>query len=356
MLCTLMGVPMVEGRKPTVIIQLARTLDVPAFANMYNSYLESTVLRSVSIGRFTAVIGEFEQDLIKSCYLNNAVVSITYDKGTRVQGVVQHFAPSHLVHLNSPLLHHQVLDFTMNSSSISRSRNTNFYLLDTGVSPEHADFTQRVKPAKDITSNGDDNGHGNSIASLVLGETMGVSKTSVLHSFKCIGDGGVGFFSDVLLSLNEICSNDLLYPKGVILLPFVIDGLGSSDSLIFDLVLEQIKLQGFLIIAPAGNFNSNACLYSPGNSKHVLTVGSIDPISNEVSSFSNFGPCVDIYANGVNLLTIHNDTHLEYKSGTSMSMALVAGVVGTFFNDPVDSITKLKNLATASRDYLILNL
>lgn len=177
-----------------------------------------------------------------------------------------------------------------------------------------------------------------------MSETIGVSKSSILHSFKCLNDNGFGNLSTVLLALDEICSSpNSIYLKGIILMPFIM-----NNSKNFDLILYEIKLLGFLIIAPAGNFNSNTCLYSPGNSKHVLTIGSIDPITKKNSSFSNSGPCVNLYANGVNLLTINNEKQLMYKSGTSMSMALVAGAIGNFYNknDPDDSIRELKNFVS----------
>ena len=47
-------------------------------------------------------------------------------------------------------------------------------------------------------------------------------------------------------------------------------------------------------------------------------------------SFSNYGPCVDIFAPGVNILSALPDQGSDFLSGTSMAGPHVAGVVARY--------------------------
>lgn len=61
---------------------------------------------------------------------------------------------------------------------------------------------------------------------------------------------------------------------------------------------------------------------SPGSAPNAITVGAIDATNDQRASFSNFGQLVDIYAPGVNVLSvgIKSDTDTASLSGTSMGM------------------------------------
>ena len=88
---------------------------------------------------------------------------------------------------------------------------------------------------------------------------------------------------------------------------------------------------GFIIVAAAGNYQTDACLFSPSGSSSVITVGSVDVTTDELAPFSNYGPCVNLYADGVNLETMTTNGSVILQSGTSFSAALVAGVVSSVF-------------------------
>ena len=82
----------------------------------------------------------------------------------------------------------------------------------------------------------------------------------------------------------------------------------------------------------AGNSAADACEFSPakigGSNSTALTVGSIG-IKDAISSFSNTGPCVDIYAPGENTISSYNvdDNSTTEMQGTSMATPHVTGVV-----------------------------
>ena len=49
-------------------------------------------------------------------------------------------------------------------------------------------------------------------------------------------------------------------------------------------------------VAAAGNYYKAACTYSPADSKAGITVGSSGAYQDAMSWFSDYGPCVDIFA------------------------------------------------------------
>jgi subtilisin family serine protease len=63
-------------------------------------------------------------------------------------------------------------------------------------------------------------------------------------------------------------------------------------------------------------------LTSPGSAPNAITVGAIDALTDERAEFSNFGPEVDVYAPGVDVLSvgIKSNTDTATLSGTSMGM------------------------------------
>lgn len=87
-------------------------------------------------------------------------------------------------------------------------------------------------------------------------------------------------------------------------------------------IIEYAVSKGCLIVAAAGNDNRDLPDY-PAAYNGVLSVGSVG--SNDLkSSFSNFGPTVDISAPGSGIYSTQNNRSYGRRSGTSMSAPLVA--------------------------------
>merc|ERR1712002_97866 len=87
------------------------------------------------------------------------------------------------------------------------------------------------------------------------------------------------------------------------------------------------RQMGVVLVAAAGNSNSGACTSTPAASPDVLTVGSTT-ISDDRSSFSNYGRCVDLFAPGSAITSLAHDSNDGTKtySGTSMACPHVAGI------------------------------
>ena len=104
--------------------------------------------------------------------------------------------------------------------------------------------------------------------------------------------------------------------------------LGGSRSNAVNAAINQIRAAGVVPVVAAGNENQNAANDSPASATGAITVGAIDQTTDARASFSNFGSVVDIFAPGVDVLSvgIASDTDTETLSGTSMASPHVAGL------------------------------
>ena len=106
-------------------------------------------------------------------------------------------------------------------------------------------------------------------------------------------------------------------------------GLGSSEW--EQEVLEYAYRRGAIVVCAAGNANLELP-YFPANYHHVISVAAVG-INDAKTSYSNFGPLVDICAPGGEpgagqlLTTIPDNRYLE-AWGTSIATPIVAGVCG----------------------------
>lgn len=82
--------------------------------------------------------------------------------------------------------------------------------------------------------------------------------------------------------------------------------------------LARCALADSYLPLQAGNDNRDACGYSPAAAEGAITVGA-STIADERAYFSNHGKCVDIFAPGLNILSIWNSGNRSINtiSGTS---------------------------------------
>ncbi|TVY85731.1 Subtilisin-like protease, partial [Lachnellula willkommii] len=204
------------------------------------------------------------------------------------------------------------------------------FVVDTGIRTSHSDT--------------DENGHGSHVAGTIGGATFGVSKSVNLVAVKVLDADGAGSNSGVISGLNF---GLLIYPFLCYPSPFdstsyrereketsglagkaVMNiSIGGSKSTALNSAVAALVKAGVIVVVAAGNDNQDASNTSPASAPSAITVGAIDA-NDAKASFSNFGPAVDIFAPGVNVLSvgIKSDTSTATLSGTSMASPHIAGL------------------------------
>ena len=154
-------------------------------------------------------------------------------------------------------------------------------------------------------------GHGTHVAGILSGsgvesndEFKGSATGASIVSLQVLDKNGKGSTSSVLAALDWIYTFGSFYNIRVVNMSL---GKGVSESIETDPLIaavERLWDAGFVVVAAAGNegFAGSMTITSPGNSRKVITVGSLtdnatgtDYSDDYVSSFSSRGPSVGDY-------------------------------------------------------------
>ena len=128
--------------------------------------------------------------------------------------------------------------------------------------------------------------------------------------------------------------------------------LGGGKSEAIDRAVAKAIESGITFVVAAGNSNADTCNYSPARVTTAITVAASD-INDRRASFSNWGPCADLFAPGVNVESawIGSETATKTISGTSMASPHVAGVVALFLEqEPTASPSEMEEKSSKSFD------
>jgi len=202
----------------------------------------------------------------------------------------------------------------------------------------------------------DDYGHGTHCAGIIAAEgdngldTVGVAWTSKIMAIKFLGSRGDGSTEDAALSVYYAVANG----ADVISMSW-----GSMrESEVLEDVLDYAHSQGLILVAAAGNSNSDEPQY-PAAYRHVISVASTDRRDEKASS-SNYGPWVDIAAPGESILSLRAsgtsygtsfDQYTTFVSGTSMAAPHVAGACALLLSaNPFLRYSELYGILTRTTD------
>ena len=230
------------------------------------------------------------------------------------------------------------------------------YIVDSGVAP-HAEFGDRLAPGYstvvDSYGTRDCNGHGTHVAGIVAGSTYGVAKKATVVPVRVLDCKGSGSWSSLVAGLDWVVAN---HAPGV---PAVANvSLGGAVSSTVDAAVQRIIDDGVTVAVAAGNSDTNACNFSPARLPAALTTGATEKTDRR-ASFSNYGPCLDLFAPGAGITSAWptgatptaQGTATNTISGTSMAAPHVAGAAALLLSQspsltPADVAERLTGQAT----------
>ncbi|KAG0252656.1 serine protease [Actinomortierella ambigua] len=207
------------------------------------------------------------------------------------------------------------------------------YVIDTGINIHHVDFQGRARWGTNTvpgSPNTDDNGHGTFVAGVIGSNTFGVAKKVNLIAVKGLNREGTSTLSQILSALDWTIKTATRSSnrKNIVNL-----SLGAGYSRVLNSAVDTLVQSGLFITAAAGNGDArnvgqDACNYSPASAQSAFTVGSTN-INDQMSSFSNYGRCVNMYAPGERVRSTWigpTNREIYVDSGTSFSAPNVAGI------------------------------
>lgn len=211
------------------------------------------------------------------------------------------------------------------------------YIIDSGIRGTHHEFAGRIGGGANFTglSGGattDCAGHGTHVAGTVGGTTYGVAKQVTLHPVRVLDCDGSGSSSNTAAGIDWAISNHIE--------PAVMNISIASTSTSVKNAVEDAIAVGIVVSMSAGNDGINSCSSSRVNNlvPAVLNVGNVTQ-SDVKSSSSNYGPCIDVWAPGNQIVSagISSDTATATKSGTSMATPHVTGVAALYLDEYGDA-------------------
>lgn len=206
------------------------------------------------------------------------------------------------------------------------------YIIDTGIRASHTQFGGRVTCGINLfggTGCADGKGHGTHVAGIIGGISSGVAKNVQLVDVNVFGSRSTAAFSTVLAAYDYILAEKKANPT----VPMVINmslSVAAFKSEFENLVNKAVAANITVVVA-AGNNAGDACQSSPAYVTSAITVGATDAFDKR-ANYSNYGPCVDLYAPGSKILSsfMHNDTSLVTLNGTSMACPHVSGAAALY--------------------------
>ena len=205
------------------------------------------------------------------------------------------------------------------------------YVIDTGIRKTHTQFGGRAVHGVDTTTpvgttSDDCHGHGTHVAGTIGGSTYGVAKSVRLIAVRVLTCAGTGLNSGVIAGVDWVTGNHAAGQPAVANM-----SLGGGKSAALEQAVGNSIADGITYAVAAGNETEDACTGSPSGLAAAITVGSTTN-TDARSSFSDFGPCVDLFAPGSNITSASflTDTGTATMSGTSMAAPHVAGAAALY--------------------------
>jgi subtilisin family serine protease len=226
--------------------------------------------------------------------------------------------------------------------------NIDVAVLDTGIMSTHPDLN--VVGGASVLGAGfeDRNGHGTEMAGVIAARdnrigVVGVAPGARLWGVKVLDDTGNGFWTDVAAGLEWVTER-----AGTIKIAGLSIGGADDGAEVVERAIDACVRAGVTVVAAAGNSGLEVRDFVPARYEQVIAVSSLSDsngragrsagrfrvngffeVDERFSTFSNFGPEIDLIAPG----TLWHSTSLtgySVVSGTSPAAAAVAGGAALF--------------------------
>lgn len=225
-------------------------------------------------------------------------------------------------------------------------------VLDTGLVPNSAEFSNRVVGGYNFVSGttnwADDHNHGSLVAGVMAANAnngtlvAGMNWNCRIMPVKVLNSGNSGTYSDFTDGLDFAVSN------GAKIINFSIGG--TTDSSILSNAIMNAIAQGVIFITITHNDGLGVIRF-PGRMKQCITVGATTN-TDIWAKFSNYGSAIDLCAPGDQIVSVNRFGSLSTGwFGTSFSCPLVSGVAAMIASiRPEINQAEMEALLCASAD------
>lgn len=217
--------------------------------------------------------------------------------------------------------------------------DVDIYLLDTGASNPDLNVVECLE----LTARGlgpchrldDVNGHGTEVIGAAAAMDndrgiVGVAPGARIHVVKILNEMGEAESSDIIRAIGYITERKLQNPTTpmVVNMSFGVDA-ETTSYISMDEAVRASAQTGIVYVVAAGNDGRDASTYSPSHVAEAITVGAYNE-RDQISTFSNWGPAVDLLAPGEMIEALTADDQLTLTSGTSVAAGWVSGAAGLY--------------------------
>ncbi len=229
-----------------------------------------------------------------------------------------------------------------------KTKKTVVAVIDTGVEYSHPMLKGKLYKGFDVLDNDskaqDENGHGTHVSGIIVQCTPGLNISVMpLRVFNSSGEG-VGESTCVIIG-NAV---ERAIKDGADVINMSLSCVPTSKYV--DEKVEKAIRSGIVVIASAGNKNTDTKYSSPAHIKNCIVVAAVDRDRNR-AEFSNHGDAVDISAPGVDIISSYKGNMYASGKGTSQAAPHVAASAAMLLCDdsslsPSDISNKLRSAAT----------
>lgn len=213
----------------------------------------------------------------------------------------------------------------------------NVYVMDSGIKLDHPEFAGKsVNLLHSLTGEfSDTTGHGTALASVIIGETCGITEAT-LNIVKVFHQDQTTYLSDLLTALQKIAEHVDPTRPSVLNMSWAI-----PKNEFIEAKLMALINKGVICVAAAGNDGTPIQDVTPASMEQVITVGAFGQdlkpcdftnytgpsATSYTEGPTNVGPALDMFAPGEHIRVGTTDGAHGYSIGTSIAAAITSACV-----------------------------